>query len=227
MTGMNSWGESLSDLLSTQNLTTLLATGIAAGVGTWGGAVVTLRKQSKIAKDDRDAQAEFAAQQRVLDQDEQRAVAARNAAADLLEPVAALRKVVPYLPALGDRGSMAEQQVTPMGARRAAAREALDLHKHGMWTALLRVDDEELARRYRALGTVVSDLAYGDIEPDSPMMNRAQLDVENYIKYVLISLKRFMDGEPLPERTTAPYLKRADGAAWHPEGLLPDEWEQI
>ncbi|MFF4547258.1 hypothetical protein ACFY1J_24030 [Streptomyces sp. NPDC001406] len=227
MTVMISWSETLSDLLSADSLATLLATGIAAGVGTWGGAVVTLKRQSKIAEEDRKVQQRFAAEQRDLDQREQRAAIARNAAAELLEPVAALRMVVPQLPMLREAGSLGEQTATPMGKRRAVVREVLDDYKRAMWTSLMRLGDQELAGRYRALGTLASDLAYGGIETDSPMMNRAFGDIENYIKYLLISLAYFMDDKPLPDHVPAPYLKRTDGANWCPPGPLPDDWDQV
>ncbi|MFF7169697.1 hypothetical protein [Streptomyces pseudovenezuelae] len=227
MTVMTSWSEALADLVSADSLATLLATAVAAGVGTWGGAVVTLRRQSKIAMDDRAAQAAFATEQRALDRREQRAAVARNAASDLLEHVAALRKVVPQLQMLREPGSLGEQTQTLMGARRAVVREVLDDYKRGMWTSLMRLGDQELAGRYRALGTLASDLAYGDIETNSPMMNRAVGDVENYIKYVLISLAYFMDDKPLPDHVAPPYLKRTDGANWCPPGPLPDAWDQV
>ncbi|WP_432248550.1 hypothetical protein ACRAR1_13510 [Streptomyces sanyensis] len=204
-----------------------LVTAIAAGVGALVGGGLTLKTQKELAEQDRKAQAAFAAEQRELDRLEQRVGFSRNAAVDLLERVTELWAVVPRLSMLQARGSMAEETVTPLGARRQRVREALDTYRHGMRTALLRVSDEELASRYRTLASLASELA-SSIEPDSVTMNRAVGDVENYTKFVLISLHRYIDGKSLPQHADPPYLERVTGDAsnWHPNDL-PEEWDQI
>lgn len=219
MPAMNSW---------TETLVYALVTAIAAGVGAWVGGGLTLKTQKKLAEEDRQAQTTFAADQRVLDRQEQRAGISRNAAADLLETVATLWRAVPDLSMLREEGSLAHQTATPLGIRREKVREVLDSYRHDMRTTLLVLADDELAGRCRALGVLASELAYGGIEPNSAIMNRALGDIENYSKFVSISLSQLLEGKSLPQHTDPPNLRRpmGDGEAWQPT-VLPDKWDQI
>jgi hypothetical protein len=73
---------------------------------------------------------------------------------------------------------------------------------------------------------LASELAYTSM--DSTMSNRGMGDVENYAKYLLYSLRQFIDGEPLLRHNDPPALRRhmGDGTNWLPD-KAPLDWDMI
>jgi hypothetical protein len=59
-------------------------------------------------------------------------------------------------------------------------------------------------------------------------VHRALVDVTNYMKYVIITLQRFIDAQELPAEAEPPVLIRnmADGSTWTPQEI-PDDWDRI
>jgi hypothetical protein len=51
---------------------------------------------------------------------------------------------------------------------------------------------------------------------DGPDRNRAQVDVEHYIRYVRDSCVDFLDGKEVRSELERPYLNREDAVAWMP-----------
>ena len=51
---------------------------------------------------------------------------------------------------------------------------------------------------------------------DGPVRNRAQVDVEHYIRYVRDSCVDFLDGKEVRKELKHPYISREDSEAWVP-----------
>ncbi|MFM9539864.1 hypothetical protein [Streptomyces turgidiscabies] len=218
---------------------TVLGSGAAAGVGAWMGAVLTLKRQERIAEVDRghqtelaaqerEAQAAFAAEERRLNQQEQRQGIARDAAVDLLGHLEALWRVIPLLHVL--RSHVPGRDVTELSRRNEAVRETFDSFRSGQRISATLLTDQDLIKRYGEMATLAYDLAFGAVgtDGDSALHNRAVGDVENYGKFLLISLRAFINGEPLPQYSEPPVLIRneADGTNWVPTHL-PADWDRI
>ncbi|WP_370083484.1 hypothetical protein [Streptacidiphilus sp. MAP12-16] len=197
-----------------------------------------LQEQSKQARADRRAQALLAADERAnrlvqagrereLDREEQRDAIARRAAADLLGRIGDLDSVLSELPALR-AGSTFEGSLNYTSSVAAqVVRGPFLSFKRGLRTELLLINNPELVSRYRTLARLADELATSDLGNDI-VTNRAIVDVTNYCKFVLISLRQFIDGEELVGQTAAPVLRRNlnDGANWQPIEI-PTDWDQI
>ncbi|MBY8879746.1 hypothetical protein [Actinacidiphila acidipaludis] len=222
-----------------QDWITAIATAIAAAVGGLAGGWLALiaakqtnQEAKALAQQDREAQAELAAAQqraalaaaadeRELNRREQRDSIARNAAVELLGRIGAVDRVLPNLQLL--------KRPRPGGSedeRRIASREALEWLKGGQREELLLVNNPVVVSRYRHLARLASELTM-DLGSEI-VVNRAIQDVSNYVKYVLITLQAFVDGDELPEETAPPILRRNenDGSTWMPS-LIPEDWDRI
>ena len=197
-----------------------------------------LMEQRKQAAKDRLAQANLAVEERLermaqagrernLDWEEQRDAIARRAAADLLARIGDLDSVLTNLPALraGSTSEGSHNYTSAVAAQ--VVRGPFLSFKRGLRTELLLINDPEIVSRYRTLARLAEELATSDLGNDI-VTNRAIVDVTNYSKYVLISLRQFIDGEELVDQTTAPILRRNlnDGANWYPLNI-PTDWDQI
>lgn len=223
-----------------QDWITAIATAIAAFVGGVGGSVLVLlaarwtnaavkavadadrKAQSELVSLQHEAAVEASARERELDRQEQRDGIARNAAVGLLDRIGDLNRVLPHLHLHHRPGFGGDH-----AAKTEAAREGRASLQRGLRTDLLLVNDADVVERYRQLATLASDLAEARFD-DEIVLNRARQDVENYMKYVLITLQRFVNGEALPSATAPPILRRnpKDGSNWTPQEIPPD-WDRV
>lgn len=240
-----------------QDWITAIATAIAAAVGGLAGGVLALvgawltnrttaelakrerEDQHKEAEEQRRAALEAAARERELDRSEQRQAIARNAAVGLLGRIGDLDRVLPMVhehrPGV-DVEQVAPRVVafsTPDERQRLAlaiqtTRDGVDSLRRGLRTELLLIHDAEVVTRYRDLARLVSDFQVGAGIGGAVLLNRAYVDVSNYMKYVLITLQAFIDGVALPETTAPPILQRNhnDGSTWMPQ-VIPEDWDRI
>ncbi|WP_297546453.1 hypothetical protein [Amycolatopsis sp.] len=151
-----------------------------------------------------------------VERKERRAEDSRNAATMLMEPVARLDEIVKWLPRYGGGTFVdASGNVSEVGkARVRECQEALSFAHRSMNTTLLGVKDRELTSRYRKLVLLADQALNAPLEPAAS--SRATTDVTNYLRYVRLSLRRFIDGEPLPPEEKPPQLTRKGRSAWSP-----------
>lgn len=225
-----------------QDWITAIATAIAAAVGGLAGGVLALvaaaltNKQAQaLARQDREAQTELAVAQsqaaleaaageRELNRREQRDAIARNAAVGLLGRIGELDRVLLLVNSY--RSGMRPSVGSSSDERRLMTLDGVDSFKSGLRTDLLLIDDADVVGRYRELARLVHELQ-SDLG-DQVVVNRAVVDVSNYMKYVLITLQRYIGGQSLPAATDPPPLRRelAGGSTWAPQEI-PEDWDRV
>lgn len=226
-----------------QDWITAIATAIAAAVGGLAGGVLALaaaastNKQAQaLARQDREAQAELAtaqrqaaleaaADERELNRREQRDAIARNAAVRLLGRIGELDRVLPMINRYRP-GTPSAVAASPTDEQRLRTLDGVDAFRGGLRTDLLLINDADVVERYRELARLVHELQ-SDLAAQG-LLNRAVADVSNYVKYVLITLQRFIGGQSLPIAAEPPILRRntADGSTWTPQEI-PEDWDRV
>jgi hypothetical protein len=89
------------------------------------------------------------------------------------------------------------------------------IHLHGEAKYLEHLLPEILRHRWDCMLVLISEFSVTE-RLDMPNRNRAQVDVENFIKYVRDSCVDFLDGKEVHGDEIRPYLSREDSAAWMP-----------
>ena len=72
---------------------------------------------------------------------------------------------------------------------------------------------QNLRKRWDMMLVLISEFS-ATTDLDAPNRNRAQVDVDQYIKYVIDSCVDFLDGKEIRNELVRPYLKRDDPNAW-------------
>jgi len=86
---------------------------------------------------------------------------------------------------------------------------------HGEAKYLEHLLPEILRHRWDMMLVLISEFSVVE-KLDMPNRNRAQVDVENFIKYVRDSCVDFLDGKEVHGEEKRPYLGREDSVAWMP-----------
>jgi hypothetical protein len=87
---------------------------------------------------------------------------------------------------------------------------------HGEAKYLQYLLPQELRNRWDMMLVSISEFG-NTADLDSPNRNRAQVDVENYIKYVRNSCVDYLDNKEIRSELKRPFLKRNDANAWEPK----------
>lgn len=209
---------------------TLWITFVAALAGGVGGSVIvwfTAKKadasgrqialedrqeRARLAAEERAAQAVFAAEQRELDTQQQRLLRAKEAADQMMPLVTDIRDHIPALMVVGQTVQHS-----------AATIRARDAYRRSIARIVPLITDKDVTERCRNLQFLVGQLQ-GRVSWPAAIEDRVRADAMRYATYVLLTLVRFIQDAPLPERTEPPVLKRNphDGSAWTPSEYTND-----